>query len=55
MLSPDRLHPIEEALRRGRDIVGEVDDGHNLSPEDSSHRSPFHKAKKHIKNIMGGG
>lgn len=56
-LSPDRLHAIEEVIAKGRSPHHEQQDTDELRalPADpSAHLSPFHKARKHFKNIMGG-
>ncbi|KAL8597794.1 hypothetical protein ACOMHN_004909 [Nucella lapillus] len=54
-LSPDNLHAIEEAIAKGRSSRLDPEEARTSSPSDpSSHLSPLHKARKHIKNFMGG-
>ncbi|CAH1796283.1 unnamed protein product [Owenia fusiformis] len=50
-LTPDKLKEIEKMVNRRRDKLEVEEDG---SAAPASSRSPFRRAKKHIKNFMGG-
>lgn len=49
-LSPERIQTIDDQLKKSRESrKGDID-----SSTDQSYRSPFHRAKKHIRNFVGG-
>lgn len=58
LLSPEHLQAIEEVIAKGKSPMheqSELDgDSRSTTSDTSTHLSPFHKARKHIKNIMGG-
>ncbi|KAK7496039.1 hypothetical protein BaRGS_00012740 [Batillaria attramentaria] len=56
LFEPEHLQAIEEVLTKGKTSRHEhpEQDDSRAAPDASTHLSPFHKARKHIKNFMGG-
>ncbi|KAJ8304274.1 hypothetical protein KUTeg_017857 [Tegillarca granosa] len=54
LLTPDKLAQIEECLKKPPTIEDKSDHvTSSLTDPNQAHKSPFYKAKRHFKNIMG--